>query len=248
MHEGDVSPLVFPNRPAAHDVHEPWPPTLYVPGRHIDVVALMDPATHACPAAQLPLHVADDSPGSAPYRPAAHTVHDAAAVSEYLPAAHIDAVALVDPAAHAYPAAQLPLHTGDDRPGTAPYRPAAHKMHDAAPTSEYLPAAHKDAVALVDPAAHAYPAVQLPLHAGDERPGTAPYRPAAHAAVHAADVSRVPFPNRPAGQSTHCPAPDRLYRPTPHIAAVAVVDPATHAYPAAQLPLQVSIDMPVADP
>jgi hypothetical protein len=194
VHEGDVSPLVFPNRPAAHDVHALWPRTLYVPGRQIDAVALMDPT------------------------------------------------------AHAYPAEQLPLHAADDRPGSAPYRPAAHSVHDVAPASEYLPAAHKDAVALVDPAAHSYPAVQLPLHAGDDRPGTAPYRPAAHAAVHAADVSRVPFPNRPAGQSTHCPAPDRLYWPTPHIAAVAVVDPATHAYPAAQLPLQVSIDMPVADP
>jgi hypothetical protein len=104
------------------------------------------------------------------------------------------------------------------------------------------------AVALVEPEAHAYPAAQLPLHAADDRPATAPYRPAAHAAVHAADVSPVPFPNRPAGHSTHSPAPDRLYRPTPHIAAVALVDPATHAYPALQLPLHVSTDKPAVDP
>jgi hypothetical protein len=229
VHCGDVSPLVLPNRPAAHDVHEPWPSKLYVPGRHINAVALVDPATHACPAAQLPLHAGDDSPCSAPNRPAAHKMHDAAPASEYLPAAQTDAVALVDPSAQAYPAAQLPLHAADGSPGTAPYRPAAQDVHDDDPASEYLPAGHTDAVALVDPAAHAYPAAQLPLHAADDRPATAPYRPAAHAAVHAADVSPVPSPNRPAGHSTHSPAPDRLYRPTPHMVAVALVDPATHA-------------------
>ncbi len=133
MHCGDVSPLVLPNRPAAHDVHEPWPPTLYVPGRHIDAVALVDPSAQAYPAAQLPLHAADGSPGTAPYRPAAQDVHDAAPTSEYLPATQTDAVALVDPSAQAYPAAQLPLQAADDRPGSAPYRPAAHDVQDDDP-------------------------------------------------------------------------------------------------------------------
>ena len=36
-----------------------------------------------------------------------------------------------------------------------PYRPAAHAVHDPAPTSEYCPMAHMDCVADVDPAGHA---------------------------------------------------------------------------------------------
>ncbi len=231
-------------------------------------MAFVDPAAHAYPALQFPLHVSTDKPAVDPKRPAGHgavhegdvsplvfpnrpAAHDVHALwprTLYVPGRQIDAVALMDPTAHAYPAEQLPLHAGEARPGAAPYRPAAHNVHDAAPARLYLPAAQTDAVALVDPAAQACPAVQLPLHVGDDRPGTAPYRPAAHAAVHAADVSPVPFPNRPGGQSTHSPAPDRLYWPTPHIDAVGLVDPAAHAYPALQFPLHVSIDMPVVDP
>ena len=92
----------------------------------------------------------------------------------------------------------------------------------------YRPMPHMAAVAFVDPATQAYPALQFPLHVGNDCPGVSP--------------------NTPAGQSAHCPAPDRLYRPTPHMVAVALVDPATHAYPALQFPLHVSAVTPVADP
>ncbi len=121
-------------------------------------------------------------------------------------------------------------------------------MHTPAPASEYVPAGHIDAVALVDPATHANPALQLPLQLADDIAAVAPYRPAAHADVHAAVVSPVVFPNRPAGQSTHTPAPDKLYRPTPHTAAVGVVDRATQKYPAVQFPLHVALVSPATPP
>ena len=40
-------------------------------------------------------------------------------------------------------------------------------MQLAAPASEYRPAGHAAAVALVDPAAQKYPAVQAPVQLGD---------------------------------------------------------------------------------
>ena len=54
---------------------------------------------------------------------------------------------------------------------------------------------------------------------------TLAFQPAAHAAEHPADASPVTFPKRPAGQSTHAPAPDTLYLPAGHTAAVGLVDP-----------------------
>jgi hypothetical protein len=41
----------------------------------------------------------------------------------------------------------------------------------------YLPAGHSNAVALVDPAGQAYPAVQFPVQAGVDNPGADPYVP-----------------------------------------------------------------------
>ncbi len=64
--------------------------------------------------------------------PASQFVHAPAPPPLYFPAGHADAVALVDPAAHAYPAVQL--------------------LHDPAPLPLYCPAGHTNAVALVDPA------------------------------------------------------------------------------------------------
>jgi hypothetical protein len=71
-------------------------------------------------------------------------------------------------------------------------------------------------VALVDPAGHAYPAVQFPEHPADANPVTLPYSPAL--------------------QLVQLPAPVRLYWPAGHVTAVALVDPAGHVYPAAQFP------------
>ena len=51
-------------------------------------------------------------------------------------------------------------------------------------------------------------------------------------------------PYSPAAQSVHMPTPPNEYFPTPQIAAVALVDPATQKYPAAQGPLQ--LDTPIA--
>jgi hypothetical protein len=66
VHPAVVRLLLFPNRPAAQSVHVPWPPTLYLPGTQIDAVADVDPAAHACPTLQFPLHVDTDTPGVAP--------------------------------------------------------------------------------------------------------------------------------------------------------------------------------------
>ena len=71
------------------------------------------------------------------------------------------------------------------RPGLAPYRPAAQLLHDPAPPTLYEPTPHIAAVALVDPAAHAYPALQFPVHVAFTMPDAAPYTPAAHGPVHA---------------------------------------------------------------
>ena len=207
----------------------------------------MDPAGQKYPAAHDPLHVSTDTPATDPNRPAGHaavqfdvvspllfpnrpaaqSVHTPCRPVLYFPGTHTAAVALVDPAAHAYPAAQSPLHVATDTPGVDPNCPATHVVHTPAPPSEYVPAGQMDAVAFVDPATHAYPALQFPLHAADDRPGAPPYRPAAHADVHAAVVRPVTFPKRPTGQSTHSPHPDTLYRPTLQMLAVAVTDPAT---------------------
>jgi hypothetical protein len=85
-------------------------------------------------------------------------------------------------------------------------------------------------VALVDPAGHAYPAVQLPLQVAVRRPVEA-------------GLYQVP-----AGQKEHDPDPARLYRPTGQTDAVAFLDPAGHAYPAMQLPLQAAVLAPEATP
>ena len=56
--------------------------------------------------------------------------------------------------------------------------------------------------------------------------------------------------NCPATQSEHAVAPAAAYRPDAHIAAggLATVDPAGHAYPALQLPLQATACKPCVLP
>ena len=51
-------------------------------------------------------------------------------------------------------------------------------MHAAAPTSEYCPGAHDTAVAFVDPAGQAYPALQFPVQSAVINPDVLPNRPA----------------------------------------------------------------------
>ena len=79
-----------------------------------------------------------------------------------MPAGHALAVAFVDPAAQAYPAAQLPLQVDIVSPDVAPklparhgplqlalvkpaeppYRPALQFVHDVEPATENWPAGH----------------------------------------------------------------------------------------------------------
>ena len=251
--------------PPGHGVHTPAPARLYVPPPHIAAVALVLPDTHAYPAVQLPEHMlstapaephvpavhgpehADDvTPAVDPKRPAGHGVQTTAPARLYFPAPHIAAVALVLPDTHAYPALQLPLHAADASADVAPYSPAGHAVHTLALALEYHPGVHATAVTLVVPVAHAYPAKHGPTHWLVIWPDTLPYRPPLHSPLQLAVVRPVELPNVPAGHGLHTPAPARLYRPALHTAAVALVDPDTHACPALQLPVHMASTSPAA--
>jgi hypothetical protein len=175
-------------------------------------------------------------------------VHTPAPPTEYFPAEQIAAVALVDPTKQKYPAAQDPLQLDTAIAAVDPYRPAAQSTHTLAPLSEYLPAGHAKAVAFVDPAAQMYPALQLPVHPGNDRPDVDPYNPAAHGAVHDAAPILAVAPYSPAAQFVHTPAPAREYLPAGQLTAVARTDAAGHAYPAMQGPLHTALDIPLTSP
>ena len=74
------------------------------------------------------------------------------------------------------------------------------------------------------------------------------YVPTAHTFVHVATVRPAVAPYLPATQGVHVPAVARLYVPAAHWAAVAVVDPATHAYPAVHDPVHVATVSPAVEP
>jgi hypothetical protein len=93
-----VRPCVDPYSPAAQSVHTLVPPNEYFPTPQTAAVALVDPATQKYPAAQSPLQLDTAIAGVDPYRPGAQSVQTLAPVREYLPAEHIAAVAMVDPA------------------------------------------------------------------------------------------------------------------------------------------------------
>ncbi len=138
--------------------------------------------------------------------------------------------------------------------------PAGQGVHADAPAKEYCPTGQMEAVADVDPAGQVYPAEQSPEQvdkicpgppyrpaaqgpeqAADARPVVLPYVPAGHCAVQDALVSPAVEPNVPAGHSVQLPAPAKLYLPTAHTAAVGLVDPAAHAYPAVHDPLHAAV-------
>ena len=81
----------------------------------------------------------------------------------------------------------------------------------------------------MDPATHAYPALQFPLHSAVVRLGRAPYFPAGHRLVQLALGRPEVAPYRPAAQSVQLAAPVTLYFPGVQMAAVADADPAAHA-------------------
>lgn len=115
----------------------------------------MDPATQKYPALHAPLHWLLVCATALPYRPAAHSPEQAAEGSAVL----------------------------------LPKVPVGQSIQDAEPATLYLPMGHVDAWAVVDPAAHAYPAWQSPEQA---------------------EVVDPPLPNLPAGQVVHEPAPPTL--------------------------------------
>ncbi len=177
-------------------------------------VELVDPAGHAYPAlhgplhdelgrplaapnlptGHGPLHVATVMGAVPPYRPTPQSVHTPAPAREYLPTGHSNAVALDDPLTHAYPAAQFPVHVATAIAAVPPYRPAGHREHDPAPTRLYRPVGHVNAVAVVDPAAHAYPAEQLPVHVDTISPVVDPNWPGSQGPVQAAEGRPVVAP------------------------------------------------------
>ena len=94
-----------------------------------------------CPPSHGPEHCAVDAPATLPYKPVGHPVHDPAPLKLYVPTAHITAVAVVDPSAHAYPAEHSPEHDESVKPVLFPNMPAAHGTHTRE-TSTYSPTPH----------------------------------------------------------------------------------------------------------
>lgn len=154
-------------------------------------------------------------------------MHAAAPTALNCPGPHNTAVALVEPAGHAYPAVHSPEQAAEVSPGVAPYTPPGHSPeHDALyspglapydPTEQllqltpvlYVPTGHEDELALMLPAGHTNPTVHWP--------------------EQFAFVSPVAAPYKPVGQSVHAPAPPVLYRPSGHTWAVAVELPSGQA-------------------
>ena len=166
----------------------------------------------------------------------------------YLPSGHMDAVPVVDPDAHAYPATHAPLHDAVESLDTDPNLPPGHSLQLPAPCTLYVPGKHLVCVGTVEPGGQLYPAVQLPEQLGVDWP-VKPYRPASHIPEHDASVSPLvtPYwpashgpaqeavdrpsasPYKPAAHWVHDPAPAVLNVPRGHIDAVAFVDPTGHS-------------------
>jgi hypothetical protein len=239
-----------------------------VPTGHIAAVALVEPTAHTYPAEHAPEQPAVVRPAPDPYLPPGHGVQDPTPPSLYVPALQRDAVGEVDPAAHAYPAEHAPeqpavvrpsvapylpaghglLQATVDRPDVDPYKPTAQLLQEVAPDRLNVPTGQITAVALVEPTGHEYPAEQGPEQVHDTWPGVDPYLPPGHCAVHDAVVRPVVSPYSPGLHMLHDAAPDRLYVPSGHIAAVALMEPTAHAYPAEHAPEHASVIKLASDP
>ncbi len=211
--------VAFPNRPAGHGSHPPALAALNVPAGQ--TAADVAPDTQKWPAGQAAVHKEVPIPLVDPYRPAGHDLHTESPPSVYFPAGQTEAVAVVEPAAHAYPALHAPLQEDDAMPVVDPKRPEAHEVHAVSPPPLYFPAGHS---VWAEGVAHEYPAAQATHDADDDCPelllifpgphvGLVPspgqYVPATHAAVvHADDaVARTLTVQRPAAQSVQDAAP-----------------------------------------
>lgn len=166
----------------------------------------------------------------------------------YAPGTHAVADADVDPEGHAYPGVHGPLHPAVVSPALLPYRPAGQGVQAPAPPTLNVPGAHMDAVALVDPAGHAYPGAHGPVQDVFVAPVALPKRPAAHGPLQLPLNSPVVFPNVPRGHWLHAPSPGALYSPTGHCTGVLLVLPGAHTYPAVQFPLQAAEVRPGVEP
>jgi hypothetical protein len=127
-----------------------------------------------------------------------------------------------------------------------PYVPAGHGEHVTAPAREYCPAGQGAWVADADPAAHAYPALQLPVHPAVVKPAVDPYRPAGQF-VH---VTAAPVLYCPAAQGAVQAAVGRPWV-DPYVPAgqlVHAVDPAVEYLPVPQMAVQVLTDSPAVAP
>lgn len=176
------------------------------------------------------------------------TRHVADPAGLYVPAGHMDAVALVDPAAQAKPGAHAPVQLADVRPVVLPNRPAPHALQRPAPPGEKVPAAQMSDVDVVDPAGHAYPGAHAPVQLEDTRPLLLPKRPAGHSPEHVDVFRPAAAPKVPLGHRLQAAAPARLNLPTGHTNAVALVDPKGHAYPALQAPEHAAVPRPLLLP
>jgi hypothetical protein len=124
VHAAVLNPCVLPYTPAGQSVHVVAPAKLYFPTAHGVPVAVVEPAAQVCPASHGPEHAPRIIPVAEPYEPASHG----------------------------------PVHVAVGRPVVDPYTPAGHGVQTLAPPVLYFPAAHAVAMAVVDPAAHSYPA------------------------------------------------------------------------------------------
>ncbi len=96
---------------------------------------------------------------------------------EYCPVVQMEAVGEEDPRGQKYPAWQLPEQELEVWAEVDPKSPAAQSVQAPAAGPEYLPAGHREAVGLVEPAAHAYPAVHGPEQEAVDWPEVEPYCP-----------------------------------------------------------------------
>ncbi len=217
--------------PAVHGVHAEAPAVLYVPAGHMPSMGLgrVDPGAHRYPALHGPSHRLQGVCGADPKRPWGHAKQNSAPASLYRPAAQATAVGDTEPEEQAKPALQLPVQDAVGRPGVAPYNPAAQSVQLLDPDREYRPDGHIAAVGDVEPAMHAYPALQFPVHRGVVDPLADPYRPGAQGPLQLEEFVPGTDEYKPAAQSVHAPALAKLKRPAGHNAAVAFVDPAGHA-------------------
>jgi hypothetical protein len=111
----------------------------------------------------------------------------------YIPSGHMDAVPLVDPDAHAYPATHAPLHDAVVNLDTEPNLPPGHSLQLPAPCTLYVPGKHFVCVGTVDPGGQLNPAAQIPEQLDAVCP-VKPYRPASQGPVHNASTTPLDDP------------------------------------------------------